>query len=117
MDRSHFRALSHLRNFIPCAHPARTTAEVEAQGRFLPLVGQQRGKTSPFRRFRVNAAAQVGDRLLLPRQHLTQHADFQFQPGVNSNSCGVSDPDISGLVSRSGLTAGNTRCSSAGSMR
>ena len=38
MDRSHFRALSHLRNFIPCAHPARTTAEVEAQGRFLPLV-------------------------------------------------------------------------------
>ncbi len=88
MDRSHFRALSHLRNFIPCAHPARTTAEVEAQGRFLPLVGQQRGKTSPFRRFRVNAAAQVGDRLLLPRQHLTQHADFQFQPGVTATPAG-----------------------------
>jgi hypothetical protein len=42
------------------------------------LVGQQRGEAPPFRRFRVKAGAKIGNRLLLPRQHLAQHADFQF---------------------------------------
>ena len=85
MDRSHFRALSHLRNFIPCAHPARTTAEVEAQGRFLPLVGQQCGEAPPFRPFRIKARAKIGDRLLLPRQHLAQHTDLKVQMRGNSS--------------------------------